>query len=372
VLFAFTAEHEALRDAVRSFARNALGEAELRKAIDTGLGYDPTVWARIATELGLPGLAVPERFDGAGAGIIELTIVAEELAQMLYSGPFTSTVLAAVAIAASGDEIAQANLLPGIAAGSTIATLALAEAGGVWTEAAVRCTATATATADGWNLHGAKHYVVDAQVADIVIVTARTGADVALFAVSTADPVVRVVPVTGFDLTRRLAVVELDGAPGRLLGEPADGPRVLERVLEAAGVLAAAEAVGGAQAAFDMAVGYAKERVQFGRVIGSFQAIKHMCADAFLDVESARSAAYYAAWAVADETDERAVVVPLAKAFCSDVFFDTAALNMQVHGGISFTWEHPSHLYYRRAKAARQLWGAPREHRDQLATALGL
>jgi alkylation response protein AidB-like acyl-CoA dehydrogenase len=121
-----------------------------------------------------------------------------------------------------------------------------------------------------------------------------------------------------------------------------------------------------------MAVAYAKERVQFGRVIGSFQAIKHMCADALLDVESARSAAYYAAWAAAEGSDEIRTVAPLAKAFCSDVFFDTAALNMQVHGGISFTWEHPCHLYYRRAKSAKQLWGSPREHRDKLATALGL
>ena len=370
MVFAFTAEHEALRDAVRSFARNALGEAELRKAIDTGLGYDPTAWARMATELGLPGLAVPERFDGSGAGLIELAIVAEELARVLYSGPFTSTALAVVAIEASGDEIAQAELLPGIAAGDTVATLALAEAGGAWTGAAVRCTA--TATADGWSLHGAKHYVLDAEAADIVIVSARAGSELALFAVPTADPAVRVVPVIGFDLTRRLAVVELDGAAGRLLGEPADGPRVLDRALEAAAVLAAAEAVGGAQAALDLAVGYAKDRVQFGRVIGSFQAIKHMCADAFLDVESARSAAYYAAWAAADDTDERAVVIPLAKAFCSDMFFETAALNMQVHGGISFTWEHPATSTTAAPSRAGSCGDAHREHRDRLATALGL
>jgi alkylation response protein AidB-like acyl-CoA dehydrogenase len=226
--------------------------------------------------------------------------------------------------------------------------------------------------ADGWTLRGSKHYVVDAHVADLMIVAAAVGSDVALFAVRTDAPGVRVAVVTGFDITRRLAVVDLDGAPARLLGDVADGAHAFARVLDAACVLAAAEAVGGAAAALDMAVAYAKERVQFGRAIGSFQAIKHMCADALLDVESARSAAYYAAWAIDDNSDDLPTVVPLTKAFCSDVFFDTAALNMQVHGGISFTWEHPCHLYYRRAKSAKQLWGAPSVHRDRLATALGL
>ena len=370
MVFSFTAEQDALRDAVRSFAGAALGEAELRKAFDTPTGFDPAVWTRMATELGLPGLVVPERFDGSGAGMVELAIVAEQLGRALYSGPFTSTALAALALLASGDEGAQADLLPGIAAGDIVATLAIAEADGRWAEDALRCIA--VAAAGGWTLRGSKHYVVDAHVADQFIVAARSGSDVAVFAVRRDAPQVRVEPVTGFDLTRRLAVVEFDDAPARLLGEVADGAQVLARVLDAACVLAAAEAVGGASAALDMAVAYAKERVQFGRVIGSFQAVKHMCADALLDVESARSAAYYAAWAADDAGEELATVVPLTKAFCSDVFFDTAALNMQVHGGISFTWEHPCHLYYRRAKSARQLWGAPSLHRDRLATALGL
>jgi alkylation response protein AidB-like acyl-CoA dehydrogenase len=207
--------------------------------------------------------------------------------------------------------------------------------------------------------------------ADLLVVAARTETGVGLFAVDGAAEGVSRRELEVFDLTRRLARVHLDGVAATPLTAPGD-ESVFDRFLDAARVAVAAEQAGGADFALAMAVGYAKERVQFGRTIGSFQAIKHMCADAFVDVESAKSAAYYGAWAVADGSPEAATVAPLIKAFCSDTFFETARTNMQVHGGISFTYEHPAHLYYRRAKSGARLWGSPHVQRDLLATRIGL
>jgi alkylation response protein AidB-like acyl-CoA dehydrogenase len=198
------------------------------------------------------------------------------------------------------------------------------------------------------------------------------GHGVELFAVDGRAPGLHRAGLTGFDPTRRLTELHLDGTPARLLGEQGSGDAVLPRVLDLVRVAMAAEQAGSAVFVLQMAVGYAKERVQFGRAIGSFQAVKHMCADALLDVESARSAAYYAAWTAADRSPELAIVAPLARAFCSDTLLETAATNIQVHGGIAFTWEHPAHLYYRRAKSGAQLWGDSRAHREVLATQIGL
>jgi alkylation response protein AidB-like acyl-CoA dehydrogenase len=210
-------------------------------------------------------------------------------------------------------------------------------------------------------------------VADLLVTTARTPDGVALFAVDPRAGGVTVRPVSAFDLTRRLCDVTFDRSAAMPLAASGTGtaPRTAEDVLDLVRVLVAAEQVGTAQAALDMAVGYARDRVQFGRAIGSFQAIKHMCADMLLDVESARSAAYYAAWAAADGSPELATAAPLAKAFCADTLLAAASLNMQVHGGICFTWEHPAHLYFRRAKAGTQLWGDSQANRELLVTRLG-
>lgn len=370
MVFDFTAEQEELRRAVSAFLAATSPEPEIRRVMEEPAGYDPEVWRRMADELGLPGLVVPEEYGGSGAGMVELAVVLEEMGRGLYPGPFASTALAALAVLASGDEAAARDLLPGIAAGTTIATLAVAEASGRWSEVGISCAATPTSS--GWQLSGFKHYVTDGHVADLYVVAARTDDGIALFAVSGEAAGLTREPVAGFDRTRRLATVGLDDVPARLLGPLERGSGLLARVLDLARVISAAEQAGGARAVLDMAVEYAKVRIQFGRVIGSFQAIKHMCADALLDVESARSAAYYAAWAAADGSDELPTVAPLAKAFCSDVFFETAAMNIQVHGGIAFTWEYPAHLYYRRAKLDTQLWGDAGSHRDLLATHIGL
>jgi alkylation response protein AidB-like acyl-CoA dehydrogenase len=220
----------------------------------------------------------------------------------------------------------------------------------------------------GPHITGIKRFVIDGQLADLIVVIAAVDGEPAVFAVDAHDPSVEAATTTAFDFTRRLADVEFRSTPARQLG----GADLAARLLDLACVLLAAEQTGGAQAALDMAVDYAKTRVQFGRTIGSFQAIKHMCADMLLEVESARSAAYYAAWAIADDADDAQTAAPLAKAYCSDTFLAAASMNMQVHGGISFTWEHPAHLYYRRAKSGVQLWGTPQAHRELLVSRLGL
>ncbi len=371
MVFEFTAEHQALRESVRAFARQVSPEPEVRRMMALPDGYDRAVWARLAGELGLPGIAVPQRYGGAGAGLVEAAIVGEETGRFLFPGPLLSTLLAAAAIVHAGDDQVAGAWLPRIAAGDAIATLAVAEAAGRWDVDGVRCTAVPApaASGGGWRLHGRKRYVPDAHVAGLIVTMARTPDGVALFAVDRGAEGVAVDQLTGFDLTRRLCDVTLDAAAAVLLASP--GARVADQVLDLVRVLVAAEQVGTAQAALDMAVGYARDRVQFGRAIGSFQAVKHMCADVLLDVESARSAAYYAAWAADGGSADLAVAAPLAKAFCADTLLAAASLNMQVHGGICFTWEHPAHLYFRRAKAGAQLWGDSQHHRELLVTRLG-
>jgi alkylation response protein AidB-like acyl-CoA dehydrogenase len=361
--FSFTDEQQALRGAVRAFADDAVTEAATRAVMDTDRGYDLDVWQRLSTELGLVTLAAPEEYGGAGAGVVELAIIAEELGRALYSGPWLSTVLAVSALAAAPDRALAAEILAELSGGGS-ATVALAEADGSWDPGDITCSA--TETSGGWTLQGSKKYVAHAVGAGLLVVAARAEDGLALFAVEAGASGLTIQPVEAFDRTRHLAQVDLDATPARRVGDD------LTELLRLGAVLSAAESVGGAQAALDLAVDYAKQRVQFGRVIGSFQAVKHMCADRLLDVESARSAAYYAAWAAADESDDLAMAAPLAKALCSDVFFDTAKDSMQIHGGIAFTWEHPIHLYYRRAKSSRTLWGDPQAHRESLASAIGL
>jgi len=364
--FEFTDDHDALRDAVRGFAAEVFSEAEVRRLMAADSPLERPVWERMARQLGLQGLVVPEEYGGAGAGLVELAIVLEEFGRRLVPAPFLSTALATLALL-QGDRSVTGEHLTAIADGQVVATVALAEDDGRWDATGVRCEA--EQAAGGWRLNGVKSYVADGMIADLFVVAARGPAGVGLFVIDgTADGLTRT-DLEVFDRTRRLARVELVGVTATLVTAESDA---VERFLDAARAAVAAEQVGGASFALDMAVGYAKERVQFGRAIGSFQAIKHMCADAFVDVESARSAAYYAAWALADGSPEAHTAAPLAKAFCSDTFFETAATNMQVAGGISFTDEYPAHLYYRRAKSGAQLWGSPRAQRDLLASRIGL
>lgn len=371
VNFAFNEEQEELRKTVRAFLEAKSSEAAVREQMDTEAGYDAAVWQQMGEQLGLQGLVIPEEFGGSGYGYIELVVILEEMGRSLLCAPFfSSVVLAANTLIHSGDDQAKADLLPGIATGETIATLAFTEENGRWDEEGI--TATATQDGDTWKINGTKMYVLDGHTASLLLVAARTSAGVSLFAVDGEGAGVTRTALSTMDQTRKQAKVELNDAAGRLIGTDGEGWAVLERVLDLAAVALAAEQVGGAQACLDMAVQYAKDRVQFGRPIGSFQAIKHKCADMLLEVESAKSAAYYAGWAASELNDELPSVASLAKAYCSEAYFHAAAENIQIHGGIGFTWEHPAHLYFKRAKSSELLFGDPTYHRELLAQRIGI
>jgi alkylation response protein AidB-like acyl-CoA dehydrogenase len=371
VNFAFSEEQEELRSSVRRFLDDKSPMTEVRRLMETTDGYDPAVWAQMGTQLGLQGLAIPEEYGGSGFTYVELIVVLEEMGRSLLCAPYFATIaLAANTILASGDDAAKKELLPGIATGDTIATLAFTEDNGRWDEGGI--TTTATRAGDGWTLDGHKMFVLDGHVANLLVVAARTPAGLSLFAVEGDAPGLTRTPLATMDQTRKQARLELAGTPGRLIGADGGASAGLSRTLDLAAVALAAEQVGGAQRCLDMSVEYAKERVQFGRPIGSFQAIKHKCADMLLEVESAKSAAYYAGWAAAESSDELPVVASLAKAYCSDAYFHAAAENIQIHGGIGFTWEHDAHLYFKRAKSSELLLGDPTYHRELLAQRIGL
>jgi alkylation response protein AidB-like acyl-CoA dehydrogenase len=369
--FAFTEEQEELRSTIRAFLEAKSPESAVREQMETEGGYDAAVWTQMAEQMGLQGLAIPEEYGGSGFGYVELGIVLEEMGRALLCAPFfSSVVLAANALIHSGDDAAKAAHLPGIASGETIATLAFTEPSGKWDEAGI--TAQATAAGDGYTISGTKSFVIDGHTANLLIVAARTANGVSLFTVDGGASGITKTPLSTMDQTRKQAKLEFDNTPATLLGAEGKGWDILSTVLDLAAVGLAAEQVGGAQFVLEMAVQYAKDRVQFGRPIGSFQAIKHKCADMLLEVESAKSAAYYGLWCAAEMNDELPSVASLAKAYCSEAYFHATAENIQIHGGIGFTWEHPAHLYFKRAKSSELLFGDPTYHRELLAQRIGI
>lgn len=369
--FAFSEEQEELRKIVRDFLNNKSNEATVRELMETESGYDPAVWSQLAEQLGVQSLIIPEEFGGQGFGYVELIVVLEEMGRRLLCAPFFSTVaLATNALLQSGDDAAKADYLPGIASGETIATLAFTEANGRWDEEGI--TIEATKSGDAYTISGEKMYVLDGHTANLIIVAARTNGAVSLFAVEGGAEGLETQALSTMDQTRKQAKVTFNNTPARLIGAEGEGWPVLSRVLDLAAVALAAEQVGGAQECLEMAVQYAKDRVQFGRPIGSFQAIKHKCADMLLEVESAKSAAYYAGWCASELNDELPSVASLAKSYCSEAYFHTTAENIQIHGGIGFTWEHPAHLYFKRAKSSELFLGDPTYHRELLAQRIGI
>jgi alkylation response protein AidB-like acyl-CoA dehydrogenase len=378
MILGVTAEQEELRASVRRFLADRAPITAVRALMDSADGGDPAVWEMAGQQLGLPGIAIPEEYGGSGFTFTEQAIVLEELGAALYGGPYlASAVLAAGALLASEDEAAKKAYLPGIASGALIATLAFTEEDGSWEPDATRLTATlvsagAASGVGGWRLDGRKSFVLDGHTAGLILVIGRTEAGLSLFAVpADADGLTRT-PLPTLDQTRKLARLDFAGVPATLIGADGAGQPLLGRTLDIAAIAQAAEQLGGAQRALDMAVEYAKVRHQFGRPIGSFQAIKHRCADLLLEVESLRSAVVYAAAAVAEESAEIPVVAALVKAYASDVYFHVAAENIQIHGGIGFTWEHDAHLYFKRAKASELFLGDATLHRERLATRIGL
>ncbi len=366
--FTFTDEQEELRRTMRRFLDDKSPTIEVRRLMETPDGYDEAVWKQMASELGLQGIHIPEEYGGQGFSFVELGVVLEEMGRSLLAAPFLSSVcLAGNAILDLGSDAQRKELLPGIASGETIAALALAEPNGRWDASGVE--ATATKDGDGYLLNGTKRFVVDGGVASVLIVAAQAPEGVGLFVVrGDADGLTRESLAT-LDLTRKQSALTLKNVRAAALG---DIPVSLDTLLDHISVCIAAETVGGAQRCLDMAVDYAKNRIQFGRPIGQFQAIKHKCADMLLQIESAKTAAYYAMWVAAKDDDELRLSAPLAKAVSSDAYFFAASENIQIHGGIGFTWEHDAHLYFKRAKSSELLFGDPVYHRELLATRLGI
>jgi len=372
--FALDDDQVTLQGVLREFLTDRSPEAAVRTQLEDTAGYDRDLWDLMASQLGLCGMAIPEEYGGSGFSFLELGLVLEELGRSLTVSPFfASCVMAAQLLLALDDESARKDYLPGIASGSLIASVALAEDSGSWRPGDV------TTLADGrdgaWRLTGHKSYVLDGAVADLLLVIARTDDGPAVFAVDAtagaAGGLARE-PLPTMDQTRKQARVTFDGTPARLLGTVAGGQAAIATMLDRSAIALAADALGGTGKVLEMSVEYAKIREQFGRPIGSFQAIKHKCASMLVDLESSRSAVYYALWAVsAGDPDER-TVAPLAKAYCVDTYLHAAGENIQIHGGIGFTWEHPAHLYLKRAKSSQVLLGDSDFHRQQLADRIGI
>jgi alkylation response protein AidB-like acyl-CoA dehydrogenase len=367
--FTFSDEHEDLRNTIRQFLTNESNENTVRKLMETDEGYDPAVWKRMAEEMGLPGLIIPEEHGGAGMGYVELLIALEEMGRELFCAPFLSTaVLATNALLLAGNAAAQKDLLAKIAAGEALATVAYVEPVGRWDLGGVQMQA--QARDGGFVLDGEKTFVLDGHVADVVLVVARVDGGLGLFQAEGAG--IERTSLPTLDLTRKLARLEFKAVPARRIDAGGDASAALEEALARTVAALTAEQVGGAQRCLEMATDYAKSRLQFGRPIGSYQAIKHDCADMLVDVEFAKSAAYNACFTAATGDGDMLQAAAGAKSFCSDAFFHAAADNIQIHGGMGFTWEASPHLYFKRAKSSAELFGDPTHHRELLAQRLGI
>ena len=369
--FTFTDEHEELRATIRAFLAEHSDEAAVRVQMAGERGHDPEVWALLAEQLGLAGLIVPEVHGGAGMGYVELLVAMEEMGRALLCAPYLGTsVFATNALLTCADASTQKDLLAKIAAGRAIVSVAHAEPNGRWDVAGIAMRA--RAKGDGFELDGTKSWVLDGHVADTLLVAARTedGA-LELFRVDARAEGLSRTLVPTLDTTRKLATVELAATPAQKVSS-GDQTASFERVLALTACALAAEQAGGAQRCLEMATDFAKTRLQFGRPIGSYQAIKHKCADMLVVVEFAKSAAYAACFAAANDAPDLLEAAALAKAYCSEAYFKVAAENIQVHGGMGFTWEHPAHLYFKRAKASDLLFGDAAHHRERLAEQLGI
>lgn len=367
--FAFDEDQQELRRYVRKWLEEKSASGMVRETMATEAGNDPDIWSAIA-EMGWQAMAIPEEYGGAGFGFLELAVILEEQGRAMFTGPYFSTVvLAANALLLSGSESQKLAYLPRVAAGEVTATVAASDSDGQLT---VKGTdTTATRDSDGWILRGTKRFVLDGHTSDFVLATATVGDDVGLFIVDGTMLNATVQPT--MDETRKQAEIDFDGVrvedDARITCDVAS---VLEHLAHIAGVALAVESVGGAEQCLDMSVSYAKDRKQFNRPIGSFQSVKHKCADMLVSLEAARSAAYYAAWAISVEADDVAGASSIAKPFCTDAFYACAAENIQIHGGIGFTWEHDAHLYLKRAKSSQLMFGSPQAHRRRTAEMIGI
>lgn len=377
--FGFTEEQEMLREVARKFLDAECPTTFVRRMMADDTAHSTELWKKIAQQ-GWLGITVPEQYGGSSGSFIDLIVILEEMGKSLLPGPFFATaVLGSAAIVTGGSTEQKTSLLPRVVNGEALLSLALAEQSGRYDAAGV--TMTATARGGDFVLSGEKMFVPDAHVADYLVVAARTAQGenpeegITLFLVDAKAPGVAITQLKTVDMTRRQCHVAFQevGVPGQqVIGTVGQGWPILRRVLDIGMAGLCAEMVGTGQKALDMAVAYAKERVQFGKPIGSFQAVKHKCVDMMVQVENARSLTYYAAWAVDENVPEARQAVPMAKAYCSDMCKTVTSEAIQVHGGIGFTWEHDMHLFYRRALAGEAMFGSAPVHREVVAQTLNL
>lgn len=367
----FAEEQIELRKTVAQLLAKRADAAALRKTLESGEAFDRGLWDVLCQQVGVAALAIPEEFGGFGATLVEQHLVLEELGAALTPSPmFGSAVLAAQAILATGNEEACERLLPGIAEGSSIAALCWVGPEGHWHSDDVACTA-AGSDADGYTVSGAAHYVLDGAHADVLIVAASVDGAIALFEVDPTAAGVARRQLPTMDLTRPMSLVEFASAPAvRLTAD--DATAALEKVRTIAIVALSAEQVGAAERCLQMTVDYSKDRVQFGRAIGSFQALKHRMADLYFLVETARSASYAAVYSLSEGLPTAAADAAVAKAYCSEALLAVTGDSIQLHGGIAITWEHDAHLFFKRAHGSAQLLGQPEEFFKEMETLAGL
>jgi alkylation response protein AidB-like acyl-CoA dehydrogenase len=374
--FSFTSEQEEFRSVLRRFLEDKSPPTTVRKLMETEAGWDRAVWQDLNQQLGLTGVHIPESYGGQGFSYVELGIVLEEMGRALLCAPyFSSTVLAATAILNAGTEAQKRALLPDIAGGEVIATLAFTEPNGRWDTTGVETTA--TPSGGKFRLAGVKSFVLDGHTADTIVVLARrpgtTGdSSLSFFTVpgNAAGLTRRALKVV--DPTRKLARLEFSDVEADLLGEEGAGAAPFARTMTQAAVCLANEMVGGADRLRQSALDYANLRVQFGRTIASFQSMKHKQADMLIEVELAKSAAYHAASAAADDDADLPALASLAKAAAADAYMQTAVHTIQIHGGIGFTWDNDTHLWFKRAKSSEVFLGDPAWHREQMMRAWGV
>jgi len=374
--FGFSEEQEMLRQSARALLEKECPSTVVRKLMDDERGFDPALWKKMA-ELGWLGLVIPEEYGGGGLSYVDLVLIMEEMGRVGLPSPFIWTVMVAEALKRAGSDHHKSSLLPKIASGELVATVAYLEPSAVWSAEGIAMTARNEGA--GYVLDGTKLFVNDGHIADCLLVAARTGGSgeggITLFALESKRAGIAVTRLTTMDQTRKLAELKFSGVKldaADLVGEVGSGWKILSEIIDRGKVMLAGEMMGGAQKVLEMTVDYAKVRVQFGRPIGSFQAVQHKCANMMIDVEGARSAAYYASWAVSNEVAEAPLAAALAKAAASDAFRRVSADGIQLHGGIGFTWDHDLHLYFKRAKSSEFTFGDANWNRELVAQGINL
>ena len=352
--FGLSESQESLKNSAREFFAGECPSPEMRRLMETDTAFDAALWAKIIHQ-GYTGIIFPEEYEGIGLGKVELMLLMEEAGRALLPGPFFSTVVLAGSVL---DTVATAahkkQYLAPICRGEARSTVALVEASGNWNPQHLQL-----AAKDG-KLSGEKLFVSDAAIADFILVVARNG----VFVVDSKARGLKISPMFAMDLTRKLYVVEFSNTPAEEIGALTN----ISRAFDIATAALAAELVGGMQRTLDITVEYAKTRKQFGKPIGTFQAVQHQCADMYLETESSRSAVYYAGWALEENSPDAATAVSIAKMYASDAARTVGNRGIQIHGGMGFTWENDLHLYYRRAKASETAFGDATFHRERIAS----